>query len=610
MTKTKNEAIPDFKFRLLSVVCVMGLCFVIILGRVYYLQIFNSKEITEIARSQHESTVTLEAQRGTIYDRKGRMLAVSVPVDSLYANARQISNARAVANQLAPLLSMKRQGLIAKLSSKRAFIWLKRLLKPEVVRQIKALKINGLGFLREYKRFYPNSYLAGPLLGFTGMNADGNKDTKGLEGLEYEYQDLLYGRKLIYIVEKDGTHRIIPNSDTRELKNPHSYALHLTIDTAIQYYTEKYLAQGVKKAKAQRGIAIVIHSKSGQILAMASSPSFNPNHFGRYDSSSWLNGAVTFGYEPGSSFKPITLAIALENHVIQTDQTFDCENGEFRIGDRIIHDTSAHKILTLEEIIQKSSNICAAKIGLKLPPKRFYQGILRFGFGSKTGVGLSAEATGRVLSPEKWTEVDQATISYGHGLLASPIQIISAINIFANGGIWVPPYVVSHVNNEKGESFNEVRYMNDQIVFKFGPQAQHRVIQAKTAETITQYMKTVTQSGGTAEKAALSGYQVAGKTGTSQVYDAKTGKYSRNKHIAIFAGFVPASEPELTILVLLEHPRTSSYGGVVAAPVFRKIAKRALLLREVFPESVKTALSSSQTGLPNGSPQSGSQDSR
>ena len=576
MNNPNDFNVTNFHVRLLSVMGLMGIFFMIILGRTYYLQIYNAEFYEEKAQRQHERTVTLETRRGTIYDRRGNILAVSVPVESLYSNPHRIASPKQLSRTLASRLSLPYQEVVKKLRSSKSFVWIKRKLSPTETQTIKQMDIEGLGFLNEFRRYYPADHLAGPLLGFTGI------DSQGLEGLEFEYQYLLRGKMHKYVVERDGTQRTIPSPEP-DIQRPNRYALHLTIDRSIQYFAEKALREGIAKSKARRGSALVMHSSTGAILAMATNPGLNPNHFQDYDRSTYINRTATTGYEPGSTFKPITVAIALEERKIQPDQIFFCEKGKYRIANKTIHDTHPYENMSVREIIQKSSNICAAKIGALLKPERFHHYIREFGFGAKTGVGLSAEATGSVLPPKRWTSVDQASISFGHGTLVSPIQLLTAINVFAAGGMLIPPYIVDHAENNQGEVFKEIRDDEEQLIAVFGQREPRKIISPHTAETVKQFMISVTESGGTAPAAAMEGYTVAGKTGTTQIFDEKTRKYSNKKHIALFAGFVPASSPVLTILIIVELPQTSPYGGTVAAPIFKEIAQRSLVLLDVYP---------------------------
>lgn len=577
-TPSSRFSLYTYNLRVLSVVLLIASCLLALLGRMFYLQIVRADYFAERARHQQQSRITLEPRRGAIVDRQGRRLAVSVPVQSLYARPRLIESPYTVAARIAALIDVPRDELLKTLRTKRSFVWLKRQLPPEVARKVEAMDFEGLGFVEEYRRVYPNAEMAGALLGFTGV------DSQGLEGLEYQYQDLMAGEPEEVVVERDGTRRVIPHTLPSEL-SAQRHSIQLTIDSTVQHYTEVALKRGVENSRADRGVAIVMHSQTGAILGMASYPSFDPNRYGEYDRSTFLNRAVTVGYEPGSTFKILTIAAAMDEHLITPDEEFFCENGAFRFAGETFHDTSPHEMLNVEQVIQKSSNICAIKIGTLLSPEKFYEYIRSFGFGSRPESGLSGEAIGRVLPLQRWTRVDHASMSFGHGILASPLQLISAMNVLAADGKWIPPYIVDHAYTEDGQILLEAKDEEGEIRQQFGPKNPKQLISVDTAKVIRKMMVSVTQPGGTATEAAIPGYEVAGKTGTSQVFDEKTGRYSNRKHVASFAGFVPAEQPLLTVLVVVEHPKTSPYGGKVAAPIFNEIVRRTFLHNDILPES-------------------------
>ena len=333
---------------------------------------------------------------------------------------------------------------------------------------------------------------------------------------------------------------------------------------------------GIARTQAKKGIAIVMETQTGAILALANVPGFDPNQYQQYPSPNYLNHAVTSGYEPGSTMKLITIAIALEENILEADQRYFCEEGSFQIADHVIKDINPHGWLTVEEIIQKSSNICSSKIGLLVSKETFYDYLKEFGFGDKVEIGLPAEAPGTVASPENWTIVDHASISFGYGILSSPLQLLTAINTIGNSGNKVLPYIIDHLENEQGESIRQTKDTTGKVIQQFGPRDKKRVLSQRTAELIKQFMISVTEAEGTGTSAAIPGVTVAGKTGTSEVIDQKTKTYSKQENIASFIGMVPAEDPLLTILIVIESPQSSSYGGVVAAPVFREIAERSL----------------------------------
>ena len=435
--------IYSFKIRLLTIVGLVAVSLVIALGRSFQLQVLEGAHFEKLAQSQQQRTVVLEPKRGRITDRNGRILAISIPVKSLYANPKELESAQKTARILAPRLGLSYHKLKRKLSSKRSFVWLKRRIDPELAKALEKQLPKGIGFVDEFRRYYPQRSEGGQMLGFTGI------DSQGLEGLEYQYESLLKGKPQGYIVEKEGTYRTVPLKGYPE-RPPEQFSLQLTIDSRIQHLTEKHIAQGVIEAQADRGTAIVMDSSSGAILAVASYPGFDPNRYRQFSRAHFLNRAVTSGYEPGSTFKIITLSAALSEGLISVDQNFDCENGEYKVGGHRIRDVKKHQQLSLLQVLKKSSNICAAKIGMRLSPHVFQDYIKNFGFGSRPDSGLAAEAPGKLLPAKKWTAVDHASISFGQGILVSPLQMLVAINVFANKGKLVTPFTVHHAIDATG----------------------------------------------------------------------------------------------------------------------------------------------------------------
>jgi len=576
MNQSPRFHLYSFKTRLLSVLVVFGLCFITALGRVFYLQIIKAQYYTDKAKSQHQRTVKLEPRRGRIVDKNGRILAVSIQLESLYAKPAKIDSPSRLARLISPILNIPYHKLLVKLKSKSNFVWVKRKLTPEQSKQVKLIDIKGIGFIEEFRRYYPNGNFAGQILGYTGI------DSQGLEGIENKYELLLAGKPKTYVVEKEGMYRTVPLSNIPKNK-PDQYSLHLTIDSTIQHFTEKALRDGVLKSKADRGTVIALNSKTGAILAMATYPGFDPNRYQFYKREYQLNRAATSGYEPGSTFKMVTVSAALNERIITPNQKFFCEDGKYNIGKNLIRDTSPHGLIPLIQVIKKSSNICAAKIGMSMHPAKFYEYIIRFGFGKRPNSGLAAEASGRIIPPKKWQTIDHANISFGQAILVSPLQMVSAANVFANDGLFVPPYIVEYVSDKNGEILKKIINSNGNVIQSFGPGKKNPVVNPYVAQVVKEYLISVTQKGGTAEKAAIRGYKIAGKTGTSQIYDKQLGRYSNTRYISSFVGFAPASEPLITLLVVVEQPQTSYYGGTIAAPIFKEIVKRTLLFKDVLP---------------------------
>ena len=545
--------------RIIVIFCVFILMFSTIILRAFQLQIIERDKFTQMLEKQYLKYVKLPPKRGTIYDRKKRELAVSIEVDSLYAQPRKIKNKKAIAKKLYPILKVKYQNLKSMLASDHPFVWLKRRISPTQSTKIKNLKLEGIGFIKESKRFYPNRELASQCLGFAGL------DSRGLEGIELEYDDYLKGEPGYLMVERDALGRNIHTQNIKEVSASKGHNLQLTIDKTIQYFVEKALENGVKKTKAKAGIAIVMDPQSGEILASAVRPTFNPNNFWDYSPFQWRNRAVTDAFEPGSTFKMFLISSALEEGIFQPQDIFYCENGSYLLEDKVIHDVHKYGWLTLAKIIKYSSNIGACKIAENLGKKTFYRYIRKFGFGDKTGIDLPGETDGLLSLPYKWSRVHLGTISFGQGISISPLQLITGFSAIANQGVLMKPYLVKAISNDKRE-----------IIKEFHPESRGNVITQRTAKQVTSILKTVVEKGGTGENALIPGFAIAGKTGTAQKVDPKIKYYSNHKTVSSFIGFLPADNPRLAMLVIIDEPQGISYGGIVAAPVFKEAASHII----------------------------------
>lgn len=542
------------------------LFFVITSARAFYLQVVKKEQLVKIAERQHQKSVQLTPGRGAIYDRTNAPLAVSIEMDSCFAEPRNIENISDTAAQLAPLLEMTRDQLAKKLAGSKGFVWLARRISPDLAQRIKALDIEGIGFVKESKRFYPNSETAGHVIGFTGL------DPEGLEGIELKYDATILGSTGLLVTERDALGRDIAMKGTFVKEASKGHNVTLTLDKNIQYIAEKELAAAVEASRAKGGIALVMEPQTGRVLAMANYPSFNPNSYFKYPPALLRNKCITDSFEPGSTFKVFLIAAALEEKVISANDGFNCEGGSYSIGGRIIHDTHRYGRLSVAEVLKYSSNIGAAKIGSRLGQERLYSHLRGFGFGTRSGIDLPGEASGYMRDRSQWFGVDLATISFGQGVSATALQLGAALSAVANGGTLMKPYLVERISDENGN-----------VLQQFSPQARQRVITPETARTVARMMEGVTTEGGTGMSAAVEGYRVAGKTGTAQKVDPITRGYSVDKRTASFAGFIPADDPRLTILVIIDEPKTSPYGGVVAAPAFKSIAQQSLCYLNVPP---------------------------
>ena len=534
--------------------------------RSFYLQIYNHDKYAKLAEKQHVKVVNLTPSRGAIYDSTNSALAVSIEMDSLFAEPRSLEDIPAVARQLAPLIEIQADVIEKKLKGNKGFVWLQRRLTPETVARIKALDIDGLGFVKEPKRFYPNAEIGSHVVGFTGLDPD------GLEGVERRFNSTLLGNTGYMISERDALGREIGSRGMVVKKASSGQSVALTIDKNIQYIAEKELAAAVEGSRAKGGTAIVMEPQSGRVLAMANYPTFNPNAVAKYQPNAMRNRAITDSFEPGSTMKVFLIAAALEEKVVSPQDTFNCENGSYNIGGRTIHDTHSYGRLSIGDILKHSSNIGAAKMGAKLGAERLYGYLKGFGFGAKSNIDLPGEVPGYLRSKSQWYGVDLATISFGQGISVSAMQLAGAVSAVANGGTLMQPYVLEKVLDDKGT-----------VVKQVSPVSKQRVISPATAGNLTKMMETVVSEDGTAPKAMVDGYRVAGKTGTAQKADPVTKGYSSDKRTASFVGFIPADAPRLTIVVIVDEPRTSPYGGIVAAPAFSAIAKQALCYLKVSP---------------------------
>ena len=563
--RDRKEKWARIRIRLIGV--VFAFFFAITVARAFYLQIIEKEQLVRLAERQYQKIVPLTPVRGVIYDRNNAPLAVSIEMDSCYAEPRSIDNVRDVAARLAPFLGMSRETLGRKLNGNRNFAWLQRRMPPDLVQKIKELDLDGIGFVKETKRFYPNGEVASHVIGFTGLDPD------GLEGVELKYNSTILGSTGYLVTERDALGRDVAQKGTVVTKASKGQNVTLSLDKNIQYITEKELAKAVTDSGAKGGMALVVEPQSGRVLAMANYPSFNPNAYSRYSPSFLRNKTIVDSFEPGSTFKVFLIAAALEEKVVTPNDAFNCENGSYSIGGRTIHDTHKYGRLTVADILKYSSNIGAAKIGGRLGQERLYNHLKDFGFGARSGIDLPGEAYGYLRNGSQWFGVDLATISFGQGVSATALQLVMAVSAVANGGMLMKPYVVEKISDENGVEIEQI-----------SPQERRRVISPETAKVMARMMEGVATEGGTGMNAAVEGYRVAGKTGTAQKVDPVTRGYSVDKRTASFVGFIPADNPKLVILVVVDEPKTSPYGGVVAAPAFSAIAQQSLCYLKVPPD--------------------------
>ena len=538
----------------------------IILARAYQLQVLEKDKLVAIARAGYKGVTKLLPKRGTIYDREGHELAVSVEVDSIYAHPNLVKKKLHSAKKLSRILNVKESKILSLLKHKRSFVWIARRIPPDKINQVKALGLEGVGFTSETRRYYPGKDIAAHLLGFVGA------DNQGLEGLERSYDQILKGPQRTLILMRDALGRPFfisrSSSDGHEMHN-----LILTIDKDIQYKAQQSLESAVKKTGAKGGQCLILNPETGEILAMAVAPSFNPNSFSKYRPYQWRNRTITDCYEPGSAIKVFLLAAALDKHIVTPTTRFYCEQGKFQVAQHTIHDTKKHGYLSASDIVVYSSNIGAVKIGLLLGYKRFCEYLKKFGFGKETHIDLIGERSGFIRPFKNAKEIDQATMFFGQGMSATSLQLATAMAAIANGGKLMQPFVVKAITDQSGRVVKETR-----------PRIVRKVVSASVAKKVTQIMEGVVTERGTGSPAAINGYRVAGKTGTSQKVDPRTKAYSKENYVAIFAGFVPADRPRLVILVMVDEPKGNPYGGSVAGPVFSEVGAWALNTLRIFPQ--------------------------
>jgi len=558
-----------FKFRILLVGLLFFIAFAVIAAKAIHLQVFQSQWLSQAASDQYEKSLTISGKRGNIYDRNQREMAVSIDVTSISAYPARIKDIEETANKLAGILKLDTRKIRKKLALDKSFVWIKRKTTARESRLIKELKLPGIDFVPEFNRFYPNTTLAAQALGFTGL------DGKGLEGIEFYYNQQLKGAESEITIFEDALGNGFRSEDRKRASNS-GHNLVLTIDSNIQYITESTLNEAVNQFSADSAMAIVMQPRTGAILAIAHYPTINPNSYLAFDRSQWRNRAITDPFEPGSTMKIFSAAAALESGDIKINDIFYCENGAYKIGKNVIHDSSRHGWLSLQQIIKFSSNIGAVKISEKIGAKTLYQTFQNFGFGARSGIDCPGETTGRLSHYSSWAKMDIGAISYGHGIAVSAVQLITAVSAIANDGILMKPYIVMEVSDQSG-----------QPVKRFKPQPVRRVISARTAGIVKRILQTVTTKGGTGVNAALDRYSVGGKTGTARKLD-ENGEYSESRHVASFVGFTPVDKPEIAVLVIIDEPKGKYYGGIVAAPVFKKIAQQTLNYLNVPPEGDTT----------------------
>jgi len=541
--------------RLILLKIILLICFLSVVFRLGLIMFVEHEAYFARAKIQQIKKEEIVPKRGNIYDRMGRELAISLEKESLFIDPLSLKSEGKI-DVLKNYVKVD-AAQIERLSAKNIrFLWLERKVDSAVAEKIKDLKIEGVSSVTEASRFYPKGFLASHVIGFV------NIDEKGMEGLERQYDKYLRAEKTLKTVSVDAKGKKLSQGDLRDVKGNDVF---LTIDEGLQYIVEKHLDEAVKKWQASSATAIMMDPFTGEILALANRPTYDPNNLNSIKNISIIrNRAITDLYEPGSTFKIVTATAALEEGIVKPYTKFDCSQGYIEVGGKKIKDAHRHGVLTFEEVIQKSSNVGTIKIAMMLGREKLYQYIKKFGFGEKTGIDLPGEISGYLRALQKWSGTSIGAIPIGQEIGVTALQILRAYSAIANGGYLVKPFVVSEIHSPDGG-----------ILYKAVIQRE-KIVSERTAKLMREILKKVTEEGGTATQAKLDGNNVAGKTGTAQKYDPKTHRYSKDSFVSSFVGFIPSDNPRIAMIVVIHDPKGAHYGGVVAAPVFKAIADEAL----------------------------------
>ncbi len=535
---------------------LLFLWILIISLRLVGLQVVQYGDWVQRAQRQQQRTFDVAAPRGIIYDRNGHELAMSIAVDSIFAVPSEIPDQAGAAGLLARILKLDADDLLARMKSSKSFAWVARKVDADLSARVRALKLRGIYWSKEPKRFYPKRELAAQVLGYVGL------DDEGLGGIEREYEARLKGRPGRRLLSVDGRR----NGIGRTERNPDpGENVVLTLDEKIQWIAERELDRAMQDTRAESGAVIVQNPHTGEILALANRPTFNPNTFNTARAEWRKNHAVSDVYEPGSVFKVVTISAALEEKLTTPGEIVDCQMGSITIGGLRIRDHEALGLLTVSEVLAKSSDVGAIKLGMRLGDERFDRYIRGFGFGAQTGIELPGETRGLARPVSRWSKVSIGALSMGQEIGVTPVQIAALVSTIANDGVWTAPRIVAGVTAPTGGPQTVV----------FHPAQQRRVVSTLTAAQMKQMMEGVVLFG-TGRKAILDGYTSAGKTGTAQKVDPVTHAYSRSKYVASFAGFAPVNNPAVTIVVILDSAVGLHQGGQIAAPVFQRVAQEVL----------------------------------
>jgi len=552
--------------RTLIFAAFLACAFLGILVRLSFLQIVKHDEYSRLAESQHAKTVALKPKRGPIVDRTGQVLAESSAAESLFALPHRIDDVQRLARTLAPILGDPAPEIAKRMDASKRFVWVKRKLPPAVAQAVRELNEPGLGFLQESLRLYPSRELAAHVVGFEGL------DGKGLGGIEQVWDSQLAGAEGRALVERDALGRDVTGAPTVLKATVPGQGVALTIDATLQYLAEKEVEAAWRRTRSKAAMAVMMDPRTGEILALAIRPTFNPNAFATATDEQRRNRAITDPFEPGSTFKVIMAAAALEEGVVRPTDRFYGENGKIRVATAVISDWKPFGWLTFSEVLQNSSNVGSIKAGMQLGKERYYRYITAFGFGQAVGLGLPGESRGQLRAPAQWSALSLATMSIGQEISVTALQILTAFAAIANGGRLMQPQIVRAVLDAQGREASV-----------FEPKAVRQVISPETARELTTIMTAVVREG-TGHNAAIPGYEVAGKTGTAQKMDPATHRYSHAPGVLSFVGFAPADDPRMAMIVLLDEPKNEKWGSEAAAPIFSAIGREALRHMNVPPQ--------------------------
>ena len=544
------------KTRLATIVLAFVILGVLVWGRLVWLQLVGAGRYLKLAHQQHHLVVELPPTRGTIYDRHFQPLAIDIRMPSLYADPRWVKDKAKAVRLLAPVLGVPELRLRQQLQQRRGFVWLARKTSNHAAYQVNTLRIPGIDTVKEPQRVYPGGPLAVHVVGCAGL------DHRGLEGLELALDGWLRGRPGWQWLQRDAKQRRLEVWEREVVPPRHGLDVVLTIDQVIQHAAEQALEEAYRKHRAQGASIVVLQPRTGEILALANRPTYDPNHLGKTAPAVRRNRALTDTFEPGSVFKVVTASAALgEGVVVPTDRLY-CEQGAYPIAGRILHDARPHGWLTFREVIEQSSNIGTAKVAMKLGAGPLYRYIRAYGFGQRTGAGLPGEVVGETKPPSQWSRPSTFAIPMGQEVTVTAMQLAVMIASVANDGVMMRPWLIREIRDAQG-----------QVIHAGHPQKVRRVVSSEVAAELKTVLAGAVERG-TGKLASVPGYRVAGKTGTAQKVEA--GVYSHRRFVSSFAGFAPVEDPQLAIVVVIDEPRPFYYGGVVAAPVFQAVVTHAL----------------------------------